>query len=281
MCITTAPAELEKTILLANSVEIDGRTHSVIGYQNVARNRAPRPNAMILPFPAADPMTRENCIDVSTHKSLLKRYAELVRPSRPRTRGLSKGLANDVRLVEVFDSGSYTVVLAADAKAIPAVLEQVPAEKRPTPHPELFDAYDAWYPGWTVAVCCWDGAIEAEPLLWWYRPTPEYRDRHFLPGLDGHDGNVPDPARKAVPVDHAVVVGSYQTGSIGPNATSIVEHLPDDVKRWLPDHVYGTVLRRQMKNGDWVVPKDGWTRRNAADRLGAPRTTPPGFSVPS
>lgn len=278
MCCTIGPAELENTILLAHSVEKDGRIVNVVGYQNVAKSHGRGPNAMVLPFPAEMPMTRENCIDLTGHADLFKRYAELVKPPRPRS--LSKGgIAVAASRLEVFDSGSYTVVLASDAKDIPGALEQVPLNRRPQPHPELFHAYDLWYPGWPVALCCWEGSIEAEPLLWWYEPLPEYREQHFLPGLDGHDGSIPDPARKSVPVDHVIVVGSETTGSLGPTATHVRDSVPEILRPFLPDHVYGGVLRRQMKNGDWVLPKLGWTRHNASDLIGAPRHDPPGFGA--
>lgn len=274
MCITVGAAELEKTILLAHSVEQEGCTLNVLGYQNVAKNRDRGPNAMVLPFPAARPMSQENCIDLTGHADLFKRYAELVRPVQ-RGRALTKG--GFLNHVEVFDSGSYTVVLASDAKDIPSALERVREGRRPRPHPELFHAYDLWYPGWPVALCCWEGHIEAEPLLWWYEPLPEYREQHFLPGLDGHDGRVPDPARKSVPVDHVIVVGSETTGSLGPTATRVRDSVPESIRPFLPDHVYGGALHRQMKNGDWSLPKTGWTRHNASDRIAGPRVAPPGF----
>jgi hypothetical protein len=275
MCISINPAELTNTILLAHSVEHEGRIVNVIGYQNVAKNKGAGPNAMLLPFPSAAPMSQANCLDLSAHPDLFKRYAALLKPE---TRGRSRSFSPpDDDLAEVFESGSYTVVLASNATAIPDAISRVPEHKRPRLHPELFDAYKLWYPGWSMALCCWDGTIEAEPLLWWYEPLPEYRDRHFLPGLDGHDGKVPDPAKKDVDVDHVIVIGSHTTGSLGPTAGKVRDSVPPELRRFLPDHVYGGRLHRPMMNGDWVLPKDGWTRHNAYERIEEKRASPPGF----
>ncbi len=276
MCITIGPARLEKTILLANSVELDGRTINVIGYQNVATNQDHGPNAMVLPFPAATPMTQANCIDVSGHPDLLKRYAALV--PREQTRSMSRGLTLSAKsAAEVFDSGSYTVVLASDATAIPEAIDRVPAHRRPRLHPELFDAYGLWYPGWSVALCCWDGTIEAEPLLWWYEPLPEFVHRHFLPGLDGHDGRVPDPSGGA-DVDHVIVVGSHERDHL-PLAREILDSVPSSIGRFLPVNVRGGRIHRRMANGDWVLPKKGWTYGNAHELVNTTRSLPPGFRL--
>lgn len=274
MCVTLGPAHLSKTVLLAHALP-DGR--NVIGYQNHANNRQRGPNAMVLPFPSEHPMTRENCIDLSAHPKLFREYAEIVRP-RERSSRMTKG-ARFLSAPEVFDSGSYTVVLAANAREIPSVLDAVPENKRPQLHPELFDAYAHWYPGWTVALCCWGGEIEAEPMLWWYEPTAPYRDAHFLPGLDGHDGRVPDPARKSVAVDHTIVVGAPQTTRGRPNAEGLLDGVRSDLRALLPDHVYGGVIERQMQNGDWVLPKTGWHYGNAMERVTMPREKPPGFGT--
>jgi hypothetical protein len=301
--MTIDPAELNKTILLAHTVERDGVTLNVLGYQNNATNKAypARPNAMVLPFPALDPMTQENCIDMTGQERLFRKYQAILTPQE---RSLSLGMkgGDGLRSVEVFESGSYTVVLAADAKDIPSAMGRVPENKRPRLHPEMFDAIGMWYPDWPVALCCWDGTIEAEPMVWWYRPMAEYRDKHFLPGLDGHDGGVPDPARKSVPVDHTIIVGAPPKGLTEAqenlpeqsrryvarhhnrrNAEHLLTDVPSEIRQWLPDHVYGDILAKhgtvQMRNGDWVFPKDGWENGNMRQRVKAARVSPPGFGA--
>jgi hypothetical protein len=277
MCLTLRPSELSNTILLAHSLEVDGVTINVLGYQNKAKNRSRGPNAMILPIPSLERMGPENCIDTTKAPKFLDEYSRLFLPVGTRgMRSLSKGVYRSE--VQVFESGSYTVVLAANASDIPSALDRVPENKRPAPHPEIFDAYQMWYPGWSVALCCWDGEIEAEPLLWWYRPLPEFRDRHFLPGLDGHDGKVPDPSRKSVPIDHTVVLGCERHNGVQANASRIVREVPADIARWLPEHVCGERFEKQQAaNGDWVIEKAGLNFESAKNRLHQPRAKPPGF----
>jgi hypothetical protein len=271
MCCTLEPARLSSTYLLAHTLP-DGR--NVIGYQNRATNQSRTPNAMILPFPSSRPMTRENCIDMSGCPKLFHDYGELLKP-RSRGGDMMKGSRLLLERAEVFDSGSYTVVLAADARAIPEALSQVPESKRPRLHPEMFEAFNVYYPGWSVALCCWNGEIEAEPMLWWYEPIAEFRDKHFLPGLDGHDGRIPDPARN-VAVDHTLIVGA-PSNTARNNASALLERVSPEIRSFLPEHVWGGELKQMMLNGDWALPKQGWTYDNMVERLRKPREKPPGF----
>lgn len=263
MCVSIGPADFSDTIILAHFLE-DGR--NVLGYQNCAENKSKGPNAMILPIPSRDPMTSANCVDMSKYPGLFRMYVNLI---KPRSRGMMKSLGiQTLGAIEVFDSGSYTVVLAADARDIPSVLEQVPENKRPNLHPEMFEAYARWYPGWPVALCCWDGEIEAEPLLWWYNPLPDFEKNHFLPGLDSHTGKVPDPAIK-VDVDHALIIGVHAMSNVG----TILDGVSPKVRELLPQHVYGTTLSTSLPNGDWVIPK----LPPGSGIKWAERQKPPGF----
>jgi len=252
MCITFSPAELSNTILLAHSITLGERKVNVLGYQNKASSAGPC--AMILPIPSKEDMSAANCIDMSACPKLFAGYAELVQP-RSRGGGDTKGARSLSFGVEVFNSGSYTVVLARNASEIPAALDQVPVLRRPEMNQALCEAMERWYPGYWFALCCWDGTIEAEPMLWWYEPLPAFEDNHFLPGLDGHDGGIPDIHQKSVPVDHTIVVGRPQARLDFGNALHLLLSVPEAQRRWLPDHVTGDVFKSQMRNGDWVLPK--------------------------
>ncbi len=170
-------------------------------------------NAMILPFPcAAATMSKDNVLDTKNCPDILKDIAKAVKPPPRQMVGFAaqsyRPLAAAVQIFEA--AGIYTVVLAQDARDIPAALNQVPKEKRPKLNPELFKAYAKWYPGWTVALCCFNNEElkEALPLLWWYEPmNPE---KLFLPALDCHTGNVPKLDSQVI-VDHTVAVGSCFT----------------------------------------------------------------------
>jgi hypothetical protein len=154
------------------------------------------------------------------------------------------------KTVQVFDTGIYTVVLAEDARDIPSALDRVPPEKRPALNPELFEAYAAWYPGWTMALCCFSNAdaVLADPLLWWYEPMrPEVL---FAPALDCHTGRVPD-LRQDVAVDHALVVAARDLR--GAVRVRYSDDIPDSVKPYLAAGVVGARLAGWMRNGDFVL----------------------------
>src|SRR5436190_12920281 len=197
MCVSVAPAEFSGTI-----VYIGRHTHpeygpiEVLGYQNTAVNLADGPNAMLLHLPAAG-MNSANFLDAGETPYILRDLINSVRPAY--ASAVPAG-------VEVFDYDVYTVVLAADPRAIPAALEQVPPEKRPTLAPELFRFYADRFPGYPVALCCFDNADarRAAPLLMWYRPI--FADRLTAPALDAHTGRAPDPGALVRP-DHWVLVG--------------------------------------------------------------------------
>ena len=253
MCITLEPATLASTILVAHQVEHDGKTVNVVGYQNHATSVGTGPNAMILPIPSAVDMTPANCIDMTGAEALFRRYENLVRPV---ARNASRSPAPAaIAGPQVFDSGSYTVVLTKrfDLERLREVLAGLPADKRLDLRPSqmsIFDSFRSLYPRWHLAICIWNGTIEAEPILWWYEPMRAYVDKHFLPGLDAHDGNPPDPSLKSVAIDHTLVAGIEPKGG-HENAGRLVDQMPEHLRKWLPRHVIGTLLHRQKaRNGD-------------------------------
>ena len=240
---------MSKTILYAAETLIDNRIVHVMGYQNQAETWGP--NAMLLPIPTDMKMGATNMLDMSKAKHVLSDYGEAVkRHTRGFSRGLrSLGMDDDLEAPVVFDKGSYTVVLAEDARAIPGALDRVPANKRPAPKQAIFDAYAALYPNWKIALCCWDGRLSAEPLLWWYEPTDP--GRLFLPALDGHDGNPPNIHAK-VNVDHSIVVGSV-TKPQG-NNVHFKDTITDELRPFLATKVTGTEFQdMRMSNGDFAI----------------------------
>lgn len=283
MCCTLEPAVLDSTVLLAHQVEHEGRIVNVIGYQNNAESKVPRPNAMIIPIPSAEIMTQDNCIDMTGASPAFKEYWDIVRP-RSRGMNLSKGapVAAAAAPLDVFDSGSYTVLLCRGARLVEIreALASLPEGKRielDTQKAKIFNAYKKLYPLWHIAICVWEGHVEAEPILWWYDPMPEYVERHFLPGLDAHDGT-PPRAGEWVDVDHTVLVGHPD----GFDASSAVLKAPEHLRKWLPANVFGEEMGGERTNGDWVFPKNGWTRRNSFDRIMHKiRAAPPGAEASS
>lgn len=281
MCCTLEEAVLSSTVLLAHQVEHEGRRVNVIGYQNTAESRGSGPNAMIIPIPSATPMSQANCVDMTGVGSVFKDYWDLL---RPKTRGLYLGgpaAADAFDALEVFNSGSYTVLLTKQVNLtqLREAMVELPADKRielDLQKAKIFSAYRKMYPDWHIAICIWNDHVEAEPILWWYDPMPEYVGNHFLPGLDAHDGQPPN-LKVAVRVDHTIVVGAPSERPGWNNASDVVAKVPEHLRKWLPAHVFGEEISGQLRNGDWVLPKEGWSGTNSFDRVAtAPRVVPPG-----
>jgi hypothetical protein len=211
-------------------------------------------NAMLLPVPAVPrTMTPRNCISTRWCPRILKDYSLALFPPRkvyPRSSRLSwRSAPPPAPRVEVFETGIYTVVLAEDARAIPAALDRVPPAKRPVLNQELFEAYSAWYPAWTFALCCFNNRHQAQatPLLWWYEPM--HPDELFAPAVDCHTGAVPD-LKADVPLDHTLVVGSYQMQ--GGQRVRFRDWFRWGASPYLVRRVIGGRPPARMPNGDFV-----------------------------
>jgi hypothetical protein len=265
MCITTASARLTKTLLyVGEGVRNDKQVH-VLAYQNNAINEADAPNAMVIPFPAAQAMTEDNVIDTRGFKSFLD---DITNATKMRTLGMdSDALLNTTKGVsrgfaKVFDSGSYTVVLAENVDQIPEALTRVPAHKRPTITDHFLYGYGQLYPDQPIAVCCWDGTIKAEPLLWWYEP--KNKDHLFIPTMDAHDGK-PPRLSDAVQTDHIISVGSVNDKYT--NKQGQVRYksgIPAGALGLLPANVYGTRLGSTYKNGDMFLGTENLYKKVAS-----------------
>jgi hypothetical protein len=261
MCITTARATLSNTQLYVGEGRYNGEYVHVLAYSNKASalprdwNSVAEPNAMVLPFPTSTEMTQKNMIDTTQFKSFLKdiskasKYvAKTLGYDDDRIAFNSRGL---MKSAQVFSLGSYTVVLAEDVNQIPEALTRVPEKKRPKISDEFLAGYGNLYPNQPIAVCCWEGTIEAEPLLWWYKPTN--KDTLFIPTMDAHDGGPPD-VNASVRADHMISVGSDDNGRIGHHyQVRYTDRLTREVQQLLPSYVYGTKLKATVKNGDMFV----------------------------
>lgn len=260
MCITTSRATLSNTQLYVGEGTQNGEYVHVLAYSNKASalprdwNSVAEPNAMVLPFPTSHEMTEKNMVDTREFKSFLKDISKASK-YQGKTLGVD---SDDVRLsrgmtksAQVFNLGSYTVVLAEDVNQIPEALTRVPEKKRPKITDEFLAGYGNMYPNQPIAVCCWEGTIEAEPLLWWYRPTN--KDTLFIPTMDAHDGGPPD-LNAMVKTDHMISVGSNDNSRVGHHfQVRYTDRLPREVMQLLPSYVAGTKLKATVKNGDMFV----------------------------
>lgn len=288
MCVSLRPARFSKTKGFAGEVTIGGVLYHLCGYGNrAASGTAPHRrtlgspvrrgsrgrsfgwnspvtesteggNAMLLHFPAIPgTMNQDSVIDTASAPNFLKDMEKAILP--PVSRGglrrggtLGKGLPDSV---QIFEHDIYTVVLASRPEDIPAALAHVPANKRPQLNEAIFSAYAKWYPGWTFALCCFNNADEAEakPLLWKYRPArPEFL---FFPGMDAHDGGVPD-LNADVDVDHAIMVSSDKMAAGAGSEVYYTDHPSAALRSLLPTHVVGEVYNTRLRQGDFLFLVD-------------------------
>lgn len=252
MCCTIGAeqASLTGTKIYAGEAVYNKKYVHVLAYQNLAETISP--NAMVIPFPTNQPMTKENVIDVSGFHGFLKDIGEA---TRHRTKGFSRGLAASADMLsfsaEVFDHGSYTVILATHVGQIPEALKRVDESKRPTINTQFLLRYSKMYPNQPIAVCCWKGSIVPEPLLWWYEPTD--KSTLFIPTMDAHDGSAPD-VNAMVSTDHVISIGS----NIERNGSRVnyTETLSAQAEALLPKMVHGHRTPALIKNGDMFVSID-------------------------
>jgi hypothetical protein len=251
MCITIGagtPAVLTGTKLYAGEAIVNDKYVHVLAYQNNADSDGP--NAMIIPFPTDVPMGPENTLDTSKYKNFLTDISEASKHHMRSAKFNSDYFTLECAaggVAQVFDVGSYTVILADNVAQVPAALQKVSLDKRPEVTTQFLLHYGRMYPKQPVALCCWSGYVEAEPLLWMYEPKD--KDTLFIPTMDAHDGGPPDLSAK-VETDHIISVGS----NISSNGATV--HYSDFLYEGaplLPKQVHGTQLLGRFKNGDMFV----------------------------
>lgn len=285
MCMTTRPAHLSNTIIYAAEAQRLGEVVHVIGYQNKARSMGP--NAMILPIPADGPLGPENVVDTRKFKNILTAYDKAIERLRPKrlTRS-SKSFGHDNLLgsrgFQVFESGSYTIALADNPSSIRAALDQVPANKRIDISDAFLDGLGKLYKDWPLAVCCFDGNLEApEPLLWWFKPR--FSRVLFAPAIDAHDGNPPDPAVQ-VKRDHTLAFASYRSNRPHDDWGLIdeIQKVPAEHQWMFLPSVVGTKVLQPTGNGDFSLPVSAVLDERVPQYLGDKfDITPPPKDLPT
>ncbi len=248
MCVSTAQASFSKTIVYAGQGWRDGELVHVLAYSNRPENRADGPNAMLLHMPGKG-MTQQNVIPTDWCPNILRDIRDATIP-RPIAR--SANIACDaapMKRVAIFDYGIYTIVLAEDPRDIPAVLNRVPAEKRPSVRAELYNWYAQTFPCWPVALCCFNNrdAKDATPMMWWYDPM--YPTALHAPGVDAHTGDVPDLGAN-VDRDHDVIFSV--DGMKGGSLVRYTDNVPSSVARFLPVRAIGQSIAWRTTNGDFI-----------------------------
>ena len=263
MCISSKPANFNQTKgYIGEAVTKEHGLVHVLGYQNKVQNKVEVPNAMILHFPASEPMSAKNVIELGDKgKGLLNYFCDYYN-NEPKTRGFKNIATNGVKKsVEIFDTGIYTVVMSNKPSLITEALKEVPEEKRPDIHPELMDWYEAHYPDWPVAVCCFNSKdtseVKADPLYWWYKPMNE--DELFFPAVDCHSGGLPNLDAK-VDVDHILTCGvlEYEAGHTMRNMGDYKNRFMDsNHMEYFVDNIIGQSFQdlSEQTNGDFIIKK--------------------------
>lgn len=255
MCISNDPADFKNTKGYIGEARLKdlGLVH-VLGYQNQVQNKSTGPNAMILHFPSKEAMGKKNVIELGDEgANLLNHYCNQFSSSF--SRGTKSVASNGV---EIFKTGIYTVVISDKPTLINSALSAIPKKIRPSIHPELMAWYEKVYPGYSIALCCFDNKelVSANPLFWWYKPINE--DELFFPAIDAHEGGVPDLSKK-VTIDHVLTCSVIDFSC--PEKTTDVAHLksslPTETHKFLPDTIMGKAYQNldSQMNGDFIIPK--------------------------
>lgn len=240
-------------------------------------------NAMLFALPASPgTVTAANLIAVSDYPNFMQDYARAVSPpvySDRATRGGMRGSlggAKSVEIVKNFDKGTYDVVIAGSAKAIATAIDQIDPAKRPILNSELYAQLDKLYPKWTFVLFCFaeESASKAGCAMVRYKPMKKFEHLLYLPGLDGHNGQV---ETGQVALDHTLVVGSFAMSK----SASAREVRFRDVKftadlPFMPNRVVGKVIPAgtMAPQGDFLIKLD----ELRAGTFRARRALPPGWA---
>jgi hypothetical protein len=234
---------------------------------------------MLIAIPATPgSVTSANLIPVGKYPTFMQDYANAVATPIYGSAGMRRGgtlRSMSVEIVRGFDNGTYDVLIAPNAKAIVKAIEMVDPAKRPQVNAELYKTLDKLYPRWTFLLFCFseDTADKAGCALVRYKPMAEFKHLLYLPGLDGHNGEV---EQGKVELDHTLVVGSYKmsrtanTSSVTFSDRGVTQAMP-----FLPSQVIGKVVPAgtRVSQGDFLLNLADVSQGN----FRAKRALPPGW----
>jgi len=250
MCVTSKPAAITNTQAFVYSMMMNGVLRHVVGYQNkVEYSRSG--NCMFLNFAGKNLELVRGAENTATLMGDITRgLPSLVQEEMTRARA---SLGGGLMGVSVEKYGDYTVILAQGPADIRSALNQVELERRPVwddKFAQMIDFYMRWNPTHTFALACFDGSITpTHPICVSYEP----HDANVLtiPGLDGHDGNIPKPDQ-LIYRDFTIAFGAE--GVDLPHKVLYSDFLTRP-PLWLPTSVAGfRDNRRNGPNGDYVIP---------------------------
>lgn len=252
MCVTTGRARIHGTRAFTYATITEGpQACHVSAYQNFVENESPGPNCMLLHFPGNDiELVRGPEDTVYLMDDVTRDLPELVPVFRSRNLGNSIVTLSHAR-VEGY--GDYTVVLAQHAMDIKEVLDQVPEAHRPAWTAQL-DELVRWYhenfPDYSFVLACFNGlVVPRHPIV--VRYVPHSDDELFVPGLDGHTGELP-VIGQLMQRDFAVAFGSAYHEQ--PLKVTYRDPIAQGKPFWAPRDVTGFVDNRlEGPNRDYVL----------------------------
>lgn len=251
MCVTTNIATMDQSqvfTMVTNQLH-GGQPVHVTAYQNRALNLSDAPNCMILHFPSQGKVElvqgAQSTVGLMT--SITAGLSPLV-PNHSRGSRTFRS-AGESHTAHVEEYGDYHVVIAEYATDMLKVIKQVPAKRRP-PITGQLQALVEWYgkkfPDYTFVLACFDGAVRpTHPIMVSY--VPDNDDVVYCPGLDGHDGTIPEIGQ--------TIKRDFKVAFAACDIT-----LPHNVSYkqsawWIPTSVAGFYDNRtDAPNGDYVVP---------------------------
>ena len=249
MCITAFPAELDDTILYGGiHQDATGLVTHHVGYVNTPINYWEGPNAMLLTFPSAQPMTGANIHDTRSAKRI---FRDMQKSLEPPMRAVAKSFSLGGDFV-IVDYDIYQIIMTTASGNIARALQQVSSNKRPDYNPYVFGYLKEKMPLLSVALCCFDSreAKEAAPMFFWYEPSDP--DVFVLPALDAHTGYAPTP--DPVDVNTWVILNADSMPRGKGHDVHYQDAIPQELAPYLPRTVVGKHYEQRMPNGDFVFP---------------------------
>ena len=223
-----------------------------------AASAKPRGNAMLLAVPAVPgTITADSLVPVSSFPNFMKDFKRAVVPPAPKSRGgLRRGrtLGSDSNsepvVISGFDSDTYDVVIARNAKDIKKVIGKVSEAKRPAINTELYAELDKWCAGWTFLLFCFTEDENSKAGCAVVKYEPLRPDLLYAPGLDGHTGKI---ELGDVEINHTLIFSSNRMAAGKGKKVSFTDPGLRAAHPYFHDRVIGGVFANQMvPQGDFV-----------------------------
>lgn len=181
MIETFGPAKISDVVVYAGEVGLpDLRVNHVLAFQAHVENLDRRPNAFVVPIPSKRPVTAW-----SEPSSLRPLVAPLVRMNR------QVSVRSQIYVDQ--DPGSFAVSMVHQVDGFIDAVASVPPDIRPKMNRKVIRELGSKYPGWSFALCCWDGTFDSRSLLWEDDPLnpkqvffPAFADPWLIVGSTHH-----------------------------------------------------------------------------------------------